>query len=300
MMLSIIITAYKEPRTIGRAIEAFRKQKSLKEPYEILVLCPDKETAEAASRYRGVKVYDDNGKNLFAEKKGKPHALNTAFGLACGDVLVLSDGDVFVDENAVARLLEQMEDETIGAVSGHPIPTNSRDRMLGFWAHFLFEVGAHKRRLNASNLDKFLVASGYLFAFRKGVIQRVPEESLSEDGIISYLVKKAGYKIKYASEAYVYVKCPETFSDWCKQKQRTIAGYEQAKQFFGASEWRNFSAEVGEGSLQGIMYCRNLKELFWMASLAFARLYVWWLAFYNFRLKRKSLAQIWRPVESTK
>jgi glycosyltransferase involved in cell wall biosynthesis len=45
-MLSIVITAYREPNTIGRAIEAFLGQ-ALAEDYELLVVCPDEESASA-------------------------------------------------------------------------------------------------------------------------------------------------------------------------------------------------------------------------------------------------------------
>ena len=65
-MLSIIITSYKEPKTIGRAIESFINQ-NIKD-YELLVLAPDKETLDAAKKYsksKKVKIIKDQG-------KGKP------------------------------------------------------------------------------------------------------------------------------------------------------------------------------------------------------------------------------------
>ena len=45
-MISLIITAYKEPRTIGRAIEAIASGNVGKN--EIIVAAPDKETLDAA------------------------------------------------------------------------------------------------------------------------------------------------------------------------------------------------------------------------------------------------------------
>ena len=49
-MISIIITSYKEPRTIGKAIEAILSN-NLPKDYEILVTAPDKETLDSAKKY---------------------------------------------------------------------------------------------------------------------------------------------------------------------------------------------------------------------------------------------------------
>jgi len=47
-MISVIITAFKEPKTIGKAIESIAEQKISKN--EILVVAPDKETLDAAKK----------------------------------------------------------------------------------------------------------------------------------------------------------------------------------------------------------------------------------------------------------
>ena len=50
-MISIIITAFKEPKTIGKAIESFVSQK-IDEEYELIVACPDKETHDVIEKYQ--------------------------------------------------------------------------------------------------------------------------------------------------------------------------------------------------------------------------------------------------------
>ena len=64
-MLSIIITTHREEETIGRAIKAFLAQ-SLPQEYELLVVCPDDETASVVSDYMKlngrIKCLRDRGK----------------------------------------------------------------------------------------------------------------------------------------------------------------------------------------------------------------------------------------------
>jgi len=91
-MISIIITAYKEDKTIGRAIEALLRNR-IEEDHEILAVCPDEVTKRVIDHYARknsvVKYVRDQG-------KGKPAALSTAFRVAKGDTLILTDGDVYL------------------------------------------------------------------------------------------------------------------------------------------------------------------------------------------------------------
>ena len=145
-MISIIITAFKEARTIGKAIESILKNKP--KNFEILITAPDDETLNTASKYKknGLKLIKDKG-------KGKSAALNLAVSKAKGNILVLTDGDVYIGENSLTPLLKPFEDKKTGAVAGNPLPTNPKNNMLGFWAYVLTGI-ADKRRLKASLLKK--------------------------------------------------------------------------------------------------------------------------------------------------
>lgn len=48
-MISVIVTAFREPVTVGYALAAFLHQ--LPSDAEILVVCPDEETTQTVKRY---------------------------------------------------------------------------------------------------------------------------------------------------------------------------------------------------------------------------------------------------------
>ena len=112
-MISIIITAYKEHETIGKAIESFLNQ-DIKEEYEMIVSCPDEETAQVVKKYseknKRIRRFKDPG-------QGKMLALNLLFQQAKGDILILTDGDVFVSQNSAGKILEAFKDPKVGCVS---------------------------------------------------------------------------------------------------------------------------------------------------------------------------------------
>ncbi len=294
-MISVLLTAYREPKTIGRAIEAFARQISKKD--EILVAAPDEETLKV------VKSYSKRFKNIKTVKdpaRGKPAALNLLFKKAKGGILILSDGDVYISNNAVTEILLPFRNEKVGAVTGRPVSINSRVNMFGYWSHLLTDIGAHETRLNLVKQGKFIVCSGYLFALRKGIVKEVPEEALSDDAVISHLIWGNGYRIGYAPKALVYVKYPDNFSDWLKQKKRSAGGYWQINQYAkNTPKMRTFSKEAW-GFWRIWKYPKNLKEFYWTFVLLFARLYLWLLILINLKIRKKTLKQVWLRVESTK
>src|SRR3989338_6572335 len=96
-MISIIITAYGEPKSTEKAINSFLNQK-IPEKYEIIVADPFKEVKQYITKKfkdkKQVKFFHDPG-------KGKSYALNLLFKIAKGSILILTDGDVFIDKNSV-------------------------------------------------------------------------------------------------------------------------------------------------------------------------------------------------------
>jgi len=293
-MISIIITAYKEARTIGKVIHHILKNK-LPKNYEIIVTTPDDETAAEAKRYakknKKIKILRDKG-------KGKPAALNLAVSKSKGDILVLTDGEVFVSENSIEKLLNPFANPKIGATSGNPVSLNSKRNKYGFWAYVLTNV-ANDLRKDATKCKKKILCSGYLFAIRKKLFPRLPENLLSEDGYISQKVYSKGYFIAYLENSKVYVKYPDNFSDWIKQKKRSAGGYNQIKKILGKSELRSFSSEA-LGAFKFFKYVSNVREFIWLMNLYVSRLYLWFTIFIDVNLRKKDQKQLWVRVESTK
>ncbi len=293
-MLSVLITAFREATTIGQAIEAFLPQ--LPENAEMLVVCPDPATTSVvddyATRYPAIRHVAD-------PQRGKPVALNVGLQAAQGEIVVLSDGDVVIAEDALKHLLAPFADEQVGAVSSHPVSISPRDTMLGYWS-YLLTAGIHQIRLNRDQHAKFLVCSGYLFAFRQALIDQVPEDALAEDAVISHTIARQGYRIRYAPQAHVLVKYPTTYQDWLRQKVRSTGGYAQEYIRQSPFRMRSIWLEMWHGTRLALRYPRHPREFLWTLLLFAARLHLWLLVFLNVRLLRRPLSDLWQRVESTK
>jgi biofilm PGA synthesis N-glycosyltransferase PgaC len=292
--LSILITAFREAATIGQAIEAFLPQ--LPEDAEILVVCPDPETTavvdDYVARYPVVRHVAD-------PQRGKPTALNAGLKAAQGNIVVLSDGDVVVAEDALVSLLTPFTEPQVAAVGGRPVSASPRDTVLGYWSHLLTE-GIHQMRLARDRAGQFLVCSGYLFAFRRALVDHVPEDALAEDAVISHIIAHQGYRTRYVPWARVFVKYPTTYRDWLRQKVRSAGGYAQDYVRKSPVRMRSPWLEMFNGTLLALRHPRTPREFVWMLLLFPARLHLWLLVLINVRLLRRPLKALWRRVETTK
>lgn len=295
MKITLLITAFKEPN-ITKAIEAALNQET-KYKYEIILSAPDEETISVAKQYsrkhNNLKIMKDPG-------KGKSFALNLAFSKIKTDILILTDGDVYLGKNAIEEIVNLFLNPKIGCVSGRPVPQESRENKFGYWAHFLFD-SAHKIRKRAFETGSFLECSGYLFAFRKKLIDKIPLD-VSEDTVIPYIFKQKGYDIGYTEKAEVYVKNPDNLKDWIKQKTRTHKAHEKLHLYVDTKNIprvKSFKTE-SKGIFWLLKYPKNFKELVWTIELVCARLYTWIRYFFDTKLYRKKYLDGWERVESTK
>ena len=317
-MITVLITAFQEAGTIGRALDAFLGQ--VPADAEILVVCPDAETTaviqQYAARHPQIRHVPDPG-------KGKPAALNIGLQAARGEIVVFSDGDVYVGNGALAALLAPFADAQTGAVTGQPVSLSPRDTRLGYWSHLLVG-GAHRERLAREAVGEFLLCSGYLFAARRDLllsegnetarkdnvtspirntqyaIRTIPEDALAEDAVISHMIAQQGYRIRYAPEAKVYVKYPDTYADWLRQKVRSAGGY--AQEYVQSSPYRMRSAgrEARHGTVFALKFAQSPRELWWTLLLFLARLHLWLLVFWQVQVRQRPLPDLWQRVESTK
>jgi biofilm PGA synthesis N-glycosyltransferase PgaC len=307
MKYSLIITAWKEPDTVARTISNVLDLENLNllPEMEIVLATPDEDTKIAAENI--IKKY--NFKDFLYVRdphKGKPFALNLALEKASGEILIMTDGDVIIQKNALKPLVAKLDDTKIGAVTSRPVSADSRNSLFGYFGHLLADV-AHKRRSEIFASGGFYFVSGYLYAM-KNLKVKFPEDSLSDDAWITLKILDLGYKVSYSPESTVAITYPKNFQDWIKQKRRSLGGYTSLKSYqdevikkVGANKSlnRKFTTELSYIFFP-ITYAKNPKELVYSLFLYPARLWLWIEIWWSIKIKKKTIEQIWQRVESTK
>lgn len=199
MKVSVIITAFKEEATIGKAIECIcdPNYSGIPKDFELILACPDEGSHLAAQRKvieMGIEDkyiwIQDPGK---IEGKGKPTGLNLAINKAKGDILIFTDGDVYFEEFAVKELIAPFESNSdeegvnnIQLVTGRPRSGDSKNAMMGYFGHLLADAAHHKRTIELTESPEgkgtlfvkkvgFFPVSGYIYALRREFISKLPK-----------------------------------------------------------------------------------------------------------------------------
>lgn len=295
LKITLLITAFEEPN-ISKALDCALNQKTNYE-YQVILSAPDEKTLSVGKiyqkKYKNFKLTQDPG-------KGKSFALNKSLKEIKTDILILTDGDVYMSENSVEDIANLFLNPEIGAVTGRPIPVEGREKKYGFWANFLFNA-AHRIRKQSFENSQFIECSGYLFAFRKDKINKIPLD-VAEDTVIPYILWQKGFQIGYSENSKVYVKNPNNFHDWIKQKIRTHKSHEKLYRYVDTKttpKVKSFKTEC-RGIFWALSFPKNFKEFFWMVQLIFARFYTWMQYFFDIRILQKHYQDAWERVESTK
>lgn len=314
MLVSILLTAWKEEKTVGRALKTMLN--GYKGDIEILCAIPDQPTIDAVKEAAHELGLEDKVwiSDLAADgkPKGKPRELAYLMDHAKGDFWILGDGDVYFGEDVINRLISGFNSLDVMAVTGRPRSSDEKNTMMAYFGHLLADAAHHKRMIDLTENPagrgttfvrkrEFFPVSGYLFALRKTDI-RPAFDTLVEDAYISHEIHRRGGRIGYAPDAEVFVSYPKTLGDYFKQKKRSVGGYVQLWKYGFVTKQNNtrsFSREL-EYFWFPIRYARNLRQFIWSLLLYPIRLYLWLVIFWERRVKQKSFDKTWVRVESTK
>ncbi|PIR42428.1 hypothetical protein CO058_02500 [candidate division WWE3 bacterium CG_4_9_14_0_2_um_filter_35_11] len=311
MKVTVILTSYNEYHSIAKAISQIAKN-DIKD-LELLVVAPDEKTIEVAKKelakhpqLKASKIIKDAG-------TGKPNAINTAIPQAKGEIIIFTDGDMYISDNAIFLLLEGFTDEKVAGVSGHPVSLDDRNTFWGFSSH-LFCYGAHTVRvaLQKEGLPRkkkgYPPMSGYLYAIKmtKAVAKLfpLPTEIRAEDAYISKRINELGYKTTYSPDALAYVRFPKNLHDWIDQKKRSLGGNIQIRiratlQKEGLPLFRRGIIQDTSGFFIPIKFASSPKEYFYLFGIYPLRLYLWILIYIQHYKKDYSNGR-WEQIKSSK
>lgn len=314
MELTVILTAYKEEKTVARAVKSICEPKysGYKEKFQLITVIPDKETLNTAKKE--IKKYKNTEwTSVIDPGEGKPTALNLALKKVKGKIIILTDGDVYLGEYSIKLLFDAFKNPKVMGSTGRPVSADKKSTFFGYLSHLLADAAHHKRlttlkgirsgrsRVFVGSKSNFFALSGYAMAMRNFQLQ-IPKDTLVDDAYLSYVLLSKGGKLEYVPEATVFVNYPSNIKDWYKQKLRAVGGYIQLWKF-GVIEKntkvRNFWKEL-EYFWFPIKYAKTVKEYIWSVALYPMRLYMWLIIFYQQRIRKRSFDEIWVRVESTK
>ena len=168
---------------------------------------------------------------IVVEKPGKRHALVEGIKVATNPIVVLCDSDVIWGHNLVKEILKPFVDPEIGGVGTRQIVAEVNKGLMRKIAMWWLDAKLLDYMPGMSNKGCATVLSGRTVAYRRDVI--IPllhdlefeylwgKQALSgDDGRLTMLVMKSGFKTVYQSTAMLTSSFPLKFRDFIKQRVR--------------------------------------------------------------------------------
>lgn len=223
-IVSIILPAYNEERTIAQSIE-----RSLSQRYrgstEIIVV----DDGSTDRTYDIAKTYADKHANVRAirleKNQGKSYALNIGFAQAKGEISVFSDTDSVLAPEAISRMVSHFKDSQVGMVAGMVVVGNERN-LLTRLQQIEYLLSQTLIRFCQSSQKNVLICPGACTAIRTDIAKKIPvtDRTVTEDADFTFSVWKEGWKICQEPEAVSYTEAPANLRSLIIQRKRWLYG----------------------------------------------------------------------------
>lgn len=291
---NIGVMAHNEERNIGRLLESVLNQKldyvRIKEIIVIASGCTD-------NTVRIVESFSNKDERikLFVqrEREGKVSAIKLFLSKCRSDIVMIVNGDLFLDEHATDHLIRPFEDPLIGMTGGRAISENDANTFMGFAAHFLWDMH-HEISLKFPKL-------GELVAYRKIKNLSFPDDTADDEGIIEACVTGEGYKLKYVPEAICYNRGPVILIEYVKRRVNIFAGHMQLmhrkKYAPSTTDARKLILTLFP-KITALLF-KDARSFVWVSCVIALELFARFMAFIDFYIRRIDLSR-WEIAKSAR
>lgn len=297
MKATICIPVHNEEKNISSVIQNILDQKIPNVRLNIIVISSGStdNTNEIVRRL----CQSSNPVNLIIEsqRSGKANAINLVLPFlqkSETDVCIFTDGDVYLDKNALKYILERfIKEDKVSVITGHPVISDTMKNDI--WGKIAIEncaIWDGVRKSQANELATWTL-SGYLFAIKtKDLPEKIPIKLAAEDAFLGISLLLSGKKMEYEPNALVYVKYPSNIQDYYRQKSRTRSGWAQI--FKSAPEQMESLRSLQRQVIFSRIYHGN-----YISLLCFIVDNLIWFLDYLFT-RNSANRHIWQSVDSTK
>lgn len=222
--VTVMIVAHNEEKVIKDKLHNITNLNYPKEKLKIIVTSDN--STDLTNKI--VKDFIENNPNdsivlhEVLERGGKTNAQNEAQKLVTTEILIMTDANSMLGNNAIIELVKPFEDKSVFYSCGRLIYSNKEEYESSksesdYWNLEL------KVRDAESRIQTITAGNGALYAIRNSEYIDVPNIR-SHDSAFPFHAAKKGMRAVFASEAVVYEKAGESFSDEFKRKIRMNRG----------------------------------------------------------------------------
>ncbi len=213
-MISVIVPVYNGGTVIASCLDALVNQNFPKKQYEVIVVDDGSKdnTVSVVSEFKTVKLVRQG-------HKGPAAARNHGVSKSKGELVLFTDSDCVPPKNWIKKITKPFKNREVAGVGGTYRTLNKKSLVARFVG---YEIEERHKTLGKNTSTDFI--GTFSAAYRKQIFTKFggfdksfPAAS-GEDPELSFRISKAGHKLVFEPNAFVYHKHPETLGRFLKQK----------------------------------------------------------------------------------
>jgi cellulose synthase/poly-beta-1,6-N-acetylglucosamine synthase-like glycosyltransferase len=216
--VTLVIAAYNEAACIAEKIRNSLRIDYPPDRFQILV-GSDGSTDDTDAIVRNAG--DPRVQLWRGERAGKASVLNSCVPAASGEIVLLSDANTMIDEDAVKMLVRHFEAPDVGAVCGRLKLFNRSRKDYEESMYWTYESCI---KFYEGKRGAVMGANGGLYAIRRRLFSALPPGTIVEDFVIAARMMEQGFKVTYDAEAIAYEETTEDYQREFKRRARIAAG----------------------------------------------------------------------------
>ncbi len=217
--LTLIVAAYNEQDIIE---EKIKNTLALSYPKDRIqyVFVTDGSTDDTVDV---IKKYNQITLMHLDERMGKINAVHRVMEQVTSEIVVFTDANTFLNNDALVNITRNYGDEAVGAVAGEKRVKVSEVSDATAGEEFYWRYESALKRWD-SELYSVVGAAGELFSIRTKLYEPVLPDTILDDFMISLLIAQKGYRIVYEPTSYAVETASANTSEELKRKIRIAAG----------------------------------------------------------------------------
>lgn len=223
--VSVIIAAYNEEKFIEQKIKNCLDLDYPSDKIEFIFVT-DGSTDRTPDI---VKSYSEKFSNIQLhhnpEREGKLKAIQRVIEFTKGDILIFSDANAMYNKEAIKFLVQHFQFEKVGCVAGEKrvlSPSGKVEAESIYWKYESF-----LKKLD-SEIYSIVGAAGEIFAIRKELVEKIPENVINEDFVLTMNVAAKGFRVVYEPRAFSIETPTKSIFQEFKRRVRISTGGIQA------------------------------------------------------------------------
>jgi len=227
--ITLVIPTYNEELAIGGKLLNLIEQTYPLNLMEVIVIDSNSSDKTVKIVKKFMLEHPELDIKLIEEDKrlGKSTAVNKAFSSARpqSEVIMMTDVDVYLEKDAIEKVVSNFGDPTVGAVCGRQVlmnPQESKETKMEATYQRFYE----KLRIGESVIDSTPLFEGQFAAYRANVIQgeNVRENANADDCQLAITVRRKGFRAICDQQAVFYEYSPPDRASLQLQKVRRGQG----------------------------------------------------------------------------